>query len=307
MILVLALALPASAASPLPAAPLCPHPSGGTAYLLDGASLTYGATQLTCDGEFSCTYSLPAGMPARFRTEGSVTLDLACGGVAALSLGCSGGACVPERLTRADAEPDQRPFRRDGWPAYGVSSSAAEFLGVMHADPAALMARPGPVVAEVQQLALGLADTLLGCQDLGCTLGNAEVDWRGAGDAAAVLALNPVEVVSIDRARWHAHGWTAHFVSRPAAGVGRLTGELDCYDFSSGDDLPAAACALTLRDASGQRTIAAYSEQTTEAWDDGDPTFVQEARVGGLVIGLGGGPGVRTWARRPDTAVAAAK
>lgn len=305
MILVLALALPASAASPLPSAALCPHPAGGTAYLLDGATLTYGATQLSCDGEFSCTYSLPAGSPGRFHTTGEVTVDLACGGVAALALGCSHGACVPEKLTRADPDPDQRPFRRDGWPAYGVSSSAEAFLGVMHAEPAALMARPEPVVAEVQQLALGLADTLLGCEDLGCTIGAKEVDWRPAGDAAAVLALNPVEVLGVDRARWHAHGWTAHFATRPVAGVGRITGDLDCYDFSSGDDLPAAACALTVRDASGQRTLAAYTEQTTEAWDDADPTYVQEARVGGLVIGLGGGQGLRTWARRPDTAVAA--
>lgn len=301
MSLLVAVALHVAVAAPSPRAQtvsaLCPSPEGGIAYLLDGASLIWGSTSLTCDGEFSCSFSLPAGDPVTVRTEGEVSIELDCGGVAQLGLACAHGTCAPDSLAVADSGMSDRAYFREWAPdSFGASR---DFRTTLHASPDALLRRPEPVTAEIELLAARLQETLRGCADLSCRLDDHDVDWRSAAYMANRLSEQGVVVTGIDRERWGAYGWTAHYRSPPGRdGAAQIVGDLDCYDFSNGDTLPAAACALTVLKL-GTHDAVSYTEHST---GEGDASaWLQEARVDGLVIGLGGGDGVRSWHRRPDT------
>ncbi len=265
--------------------------------MLDGASLAWGTTALTCDGEFSCSFSLPAGDPKTVRTEGEVSIEVGCGGVARLGLTCARGACAPDSLAVADSGVTDRAYFREWAP--DPSGASRDFLTVLHASPDTLLRRSEPVAAEIELLAARLQETLLGCSKLSCKRNEREVDWRSAAAVASRLSEQEVSVIGIDREHWGAYGWTAHYRSPPGhdAGEGGIVGDLDCYDFSAGDALPAAACALTIREEATDVAIS-YTEHSTG--DDDASARLQEARVDGLVIGLGGGDGVRSWHRRPE-------
>jgi hypothetical protein len=279
---------------------LCPNPEGGIAYMLDGASLEWGSTSLTCDGEFSCSFSLASGAPHTLRTEGEVSIEVGCGGVTRLGLACAHGTCVPDSLTVADSGLDNRGYFPEWAPA--ASGASRDFLTVLRGAPEELLRHPEPVTAEIGMLAGRLQDTLRGCSELRCRLEDREVGWLAAADMAGRLSSQVIAVTGVDRARWGSHGWTAHYASPPpslARGGPQIVGDLDCYDFSNGDALPAAACALTVRETADPNRVVTFTAQSLGDVDAS--AWLQEARVDGLVIGLGGGDGVRSWHRRPDT------
>ena len=267
---------------PLTLSSLCTNPREATVALWDGARLTWGNDAYDCDGERFCSFTLGDGNPGRFVTEGHMQIDLRCGaetGRGSLQLSCDGGVCNPEQLTWDDAQGARQPYF-SGW-APGADGVVPAFLDVLHREPADLLAEPAPLTAEVKLLALRLADVVASCGELPCR----DVPWRDAGEAAAVIATLGVQVTSIDRDTWQEAGWTAHFTS--AAG---LSGELDCFEFSGECDLHAQACSLTVR--RGTETLVSYAEPYTDQYEELDPQWVHEARVGGLVIQTGGDEGL---------------
>ena len=215
--------------------------------MLDGASLEWGSTSLTCDGEFSCSFSLPSGAPHTVRTEGEVSIEVGCGGVSRLGLACAHRTCVPDSLTIADSGADHRGYFPYWAPE--ASGAARDFRAAVRGAPEELLRHPEPVIAEIGMLDGRLRDTLRGCSELQCRLEDRDVGWLAAADMAGRLSSQVIAVTGVDRTRWGTYGWTAHYASLPASAQGgpQIVGDLDCYDFSDGDALPAAACALTVR------------------------------------------------------------
>lgn len=292
MLLTLSL-LTTALAAPGPLSNVCAEPTGGRAYLFDGATMDWAGRALTCDGDQMCEYTLPDGHPATFATTGQAIVTYDCGGLAQVQLMCEHGRCSPERVATNDEGGLDQPYFHDWAPA--ADGTRRAFLPTLHGEPAALLTEPEPIQAEVRQLAIRLADTLADCEKLACVGERGPVDWRGAGQAAATLVMGPVAVSSVDRDLWGARGWTARFTADAG-----LSGELDCFEFSGECDLHAQACSLTIR--SGNRTVATYSEPYQDGYEPTDASWMHEARVDGLVIGTGGGPGLAVHERRtlPD-------
>lgn len=280
-------------AAPGPLTSVCAVPTGGRAYLFDGATLNWAGKALTCDGDQMCEFTLPDGHPGTFAVTGLAIVTYDCGGLAQVRLMCEHGRCSPEHVAMNDERGLDLPYFRDWAPTADGTQRA--FLPTLHGEPAALLTDPEPIQAEVRQLAIRLADTLADCQKLPCVGERGPVDWRGAGEAAATLVMGPVAVSSVDRDLWGTRGWTARFTADAG-----LTGELDCFEFSGECDLHAQACSLTIR--SGTRTVATYSEPYQDGYEPFDASWMHEARVDGLVIGTGGAAGLAVFERRtlPD-------
>ncbi len=293
MLLTLSL-LATALAAPGPLSGVCAAPTGGRAFLSNGATMDWGGKSFTCDNDSLCEFSLPDGDPTTLRSTGRIQVLFDCGGLAQVALLCGRGGCSPEHVALDDPDGVTLPYFEEWAPAPDGTRRA--FVDTLRSEPAALMANPEPVAAEVRQLAVRLADTLADCDQHPCVSQRGPVEWHAAGEAAATVVMGPVTVSGVDRDLWGTRGWTAHF----DADAG-LTGELDCFEFSGECDLHAEACSLTLRNQGG--TVASYSEPyAIDAFEPSDAKWIHEARVGGLLIGTGGGPGLAVYERRllPD-------
>lgn len=180
---------------PALAAPVCGSPEnpalGGIAVMLDGATLAWPGTDLSCD-EAVCEFSVPAGVLG-FSTTGSVDIALSCNSTDTAQVSCSSGRCVTTAWTYADATMGEPALGTARWTE---APSASAVLG--------------EVRAQVER-----ADRVLAtCDQLVC-----DVDsdgWRATlselGSTVAVTTITP---------SWQ--GWTAKLSGNT------LAAELSCF------------------------------------------------------------------------------